>query len=88
MTTEFLALDEILALHAASLRQFGGETGVASVTLLQSAVVRPRTSVGGRMLHDGLHQQAAAYLFYLIRTVPSSTATSASAWPQRSPSSA
>lgn len=39
----FLSLDEVLAIHAASLRAFGGAEGVRDLGLLESALYRPQT---------------------------------------------
>jgi death-on-curing protein len=67
---EFLALDEVLALHADQIRRYGGASGLRDLALLQSAIAMPETSYGGEYLHGSVFEMAAAYLFHLARTLP------------------
>ena len=67
---EFLALDEVLALHADLIRRYGGSTGLRDLALLQSALAMPEASYGGERLHGSLFEMAAAYLFHLARNHP------------------
>ena len=69
MSTRFLALDEIVALQAVLLK-YGGDTGVRDFGLLQSALAMPEASFDGALLHPTLHEQAAAYLFHLVKNHP------------------
>jgi death-on-curing protein len=69
VSTRFLALDEVVALHAALLK-YGGDTGVRDFGLLQSALAMPEASFDGALLHATLHEQAAAYLFHLVKNHP------------------
>lgn len=66
----FLELDDVLALHAESLRRFGGGPGLRDVALLESAVAMPRATMFGQPLHVTLEEQAAAYLFHLVKNHP------------------
>ena len=66
----FLELDDVLALHAESIRRFGGGPGLRDVTLLESAVAMPKASMFGEPLHATVEEQAAAYLFHLVKNHP------------------
>lgn len=63
----FLALDQILELHARQIQQFGGADGVRDIQLVESAAAQPRQASGGQYLHKTLAEMAAAYLFHLVR---------------------
>ena len=66
----FLALDEVLALHADQIRRYGGRAGVRDLELLKSALAAPETTYGGEYLHTDLFEMAAAYLFHIVRNYP------------------
>jgi death-on-curing protein len=70
MKLEFLELDDVLAIHAESIRRFGGATGLRDPGLLESALAMPRATMFGELLHSTLHEQAAAYLFHLVKNHP------------------
>ena len=70
MTVVFLALDEVLALHADQIKRYGGRPGIRDITLLKSALAVPSATFGGGFLHARLHEMAAAYLFHLVRNHP------------------
>ena len=70
MRVEFLTLDEILSLHADQIARYGGSALVRDVGLLQSALGMPAATVGRELLHASLDEQAAAYLFYLVKNHP------------------
>jgi len=66
----YLALDEVLALHAEQVRRFGGAAGLRDPGLLESAVAMPRATFDGEALHPTPFEAAAAYLFHLARKHP------------------
>jgi death-on-curing protein len=66
----FLALDEVLAVHAHQIARYGGAPGLRDRGLLESALAMPAAAFGGEMLHPSLHEQAAAYLFHLVKNHP------------------
>ena len=70
MKVVFLTLDEVLALHADQIDQYGGSLGLRDVGLLESALAAPAATFGGRYLHGSLHEMAAAHLFHLVRDHP------------------
>ncbi|MBI5489990.1 MAG: type II toxin-antitoxin system death-on-curing family toxin [Deltaproteobacteria bacterium] len=66
----FLTLDEVLALHDHQIRRYGGAAGVRDVGLLASAIGMPSATFDGVLLHAGLAEMAAAYLFHLVQNHP------------------
>jgi death-on-curing protein len=67
---EFLTLDDVLSLHADQITRYGGSPLVRDVGLLESAVATPTATFGGEWLHGSLEEQAAAYLFHLVKNHP------------------
>lgn len=61
-STVFVALDEILYLHAVLIERFGGTIGVRDLGLLESALARPRSGY-----YATLSLQAAALLQSLAK---------------------
>lgn len=85
MKVVFLALDEVLALHADQIGRYGGRRGIRDVGLLQSALAVPAATFGAGFLHGSVHEMAAAYLFHLAQNHPFVDGTSGSGswrcWP-------
>jgi death-on-curing protein len=63
--SRFLTLDEVLAIHEASIERFGGTAGVRDLGLLESALFRPRTGH-----YRDLTEMAAAMFESLIMNHP------------------
>lgn len=70
MKIRFLALEEVLALHADQIERYGGSAGVRDLGLLESAVATPESTFGDGYLHGTLPEMAAAYLFHLAKNHP------------------
>ena len=70
MRVEFLTLDDVLSLHADQIARYGGSPLIRDVGLLESAVATPTATFGGELLHGSLEEQAAAYLFHLVKNHP------------------
>jgi death on curing protein len=66
----FLTLDEALAIHAHQIARYGGALGVRDQGLLESAMAMPAATFAGEYLHPSLPEQAAAYLFHLVKNHP------------------
>ena len=66
----FLTVEQVLAIHSRMMQEFGGESSVRDLGLLESAVMIPAAWFEHRYLHDGLPAMAAAYLFHLCRNHP------------------
>jgi len=67
---QFLTLDEALAIHAHQIARYGGALGVRDRGLLESALAMPAATFAGDYLHPSLPEQAAAYLFHLVKNHP------------------
>jgi death-on-curing protein len=67
---QFLTLDEALAIHAHQIGRYGGALGVRDRGLLESALAMPAATFAGDYLHPSLPEQAAAYLFHLVKNHP------------------
>ena len=70
MPAQFLTLDEALAIHAHQIARYGGALGVRDRGLLESALAMPAATFAGDYLHPSLPEQAAAYLFHLVKNHP------------------
>jgi death-on-curing protein len=66
----FLLFDEVLALHTRQIDQYGGAYGLRDLGLLQSALATPEASFDGEPLHPTVFEQAAAYLYHLVKNHP------------------
>ncbi len=66
----FLTVDEVLELHDLQIQRYGGSSGVRDKGLLESAVAMPQASFGGKYMHEGLFQMAAAYAFHIAENQP------------------
>jgi len=63
----YLTLGEIIALHRRIIAQSGGSPGVRDLAAIESAVSRPRVSVGGADAYPSILEKAAALGFSLAR---------------------
>ena len=61
----FLNRANIVAIHADTLQQEGGLTGIRDIGLLDSAIAMPQQQWAGTVLHPGLAAKAAAYLYHI-----------------------
>lgn len=68
--TEFLTLDDVLALHSGSIARFRGDPGIKDLRLLESAIAMPEASFWGADLHETLAEKAGAYLFHVTKNHP------------------
>ena len=70
MKIAFLSLAEVVVIHEAQIRRFGGSFGLRDQGLLEAAVNMPQATFGGHFLHEDLQGMAAAYLFHLVANHP------------------
>ena len=66
----FLSVDCVLEIHRRVIEEFGGDPGLRDRGLLGSAVAMPQSTFGGKDLHAGLAEKAAAYHFHLCANHP------------------
>jgi death-on-curing protein len=70
MMTEYLSVEQVLALHEGLTDQFGGASGVRDRRALESAVARPAMTFGGEDLYGDLAAKAAALMHSLVLNHP------------------
>lgn len=66
----FLTIDEVLAIHAHMIDRYGGSHGIRDRGLLESTLAMPEATFAGAELHATVPEQAAAYLFHLVKNHP------------------
>jgi death on curing protein len=76
----FVAIDEVLLLHALAILEFGGSAGTRDVGLLESAIAQPEMTFEGQMLHRTVVEMAAAYAFHLCQNHPFADGNKRTAW--------
>lgn len=62
----FLTLEQVLAIHDDQIEKYGGSHGIHSLSLLESAVMRPQSSFGGKDLYPTIFGKAAALMHSMI----------------------
>lgn len=68
--TNYLSLNEVLAIHFDLVRRYGGSQGLRDNDLLISAISRPQVSFGGADLYPNIYLKAAALMHSLIMKHP------------------
>jgi death on curing protein len=66
----FLSLSEALLILQDQIRRYGGSYGVRDLSLLSSALAMPLATFEGRLLHETIFDQAAAYAFHVCQNHP------------------
>ena len=66
----YLSVEIIFEIHRRVIDDFGGEPGLRDRGMLESAVALPQSTFGGKDLHAGLAEKAAAYHFHLCANHP------------------
>lgn len=66
----FLTLEQVLYIHEDQIEKYGGSHGVRDLTLLESAILRPQTTFGGRELYESIFDKAAALMHSLLLNHP------------------
>ena len=65
-----LTPEQILEIHSAAIRLFGGSPGLRDSALLHSAAAAPQATFGGESTFSDPVEVAAAYLYYLCSNHP------------------
>ena len=83
--TNFLTLEQVLAIHFDQIENYGGSHGVRDLSLLESAVMRPQASFMGEDVYEDLFAKAAALFHSLVLNHPfidanKRTSTVATGW--------
>ncbi len=64
---KYLTTPQVLALHDQMVKRFGGSFGVRDITLIESAVERPKPTFDGKDLYKGVFLKAAALMHSLLK---------------------
>jgi death-on-curing protein len=70
MSVRLLTVEQVLYIHDRLIEATGGSHGVRALSLLESAIARPRQGFGERELFPDLHVKAAALLDGIARNHP------------------
>ncbi len=70
MTTAYLSVEQVLALHREQVHRYGGARGLRDRGLLESAVARPAMTFDGEDLYENLASKAAALMHSLVLNHP------------------
>ncbi len=69
-SVSFLEVYEVLLIHEDQINLYGGDLGIRSVELLESAVNMPSASFEGNYLHKTIFDKASAYIFHISQNHP------------------
>lgn len=67
---EYLSVEEVIDMHDAFLKEFGGLQGIRDINLLMSALETPKGTMFGQDLHPTIFDKAAAYLYHIVCNHP------------------
>jgi death-on-curing protein len=67
---KYLAIQQVLRIHARTIAQFGGDASIRDLGLLESAVAQPRARYGDVELYPTLVDKAVALAFSLSEKCP------------------
>jgi death-on-curing family protein len=68
--TNYLTLEEVLAIHFDQINRYGGSHGVRELNLLIAAISRPQATFGGFDLYSDVFSKASALLQSLVMNHP------------------
>jgi death-on-curing protein len=63
----FLTLAEAIEIHRDQISRYGGQAGVRTFDLLESALAQPEATFAGEWLHRDHWEMAAAYAYHLCQ---------------------
>lgn len=64
--TVFLSLEQVIAIHDDQIELYGGSHGIGKLELLESAVMRPQITFGGKDLYPSVFDKSAAVFHSLV----------------------
>jgi death-on-curing protein len=65
-----ISIEQVLAIHAIAIKQFGGSVGVRNAEMLDSAIKRPFQTFGGEPLYPSIFEKAAAIIESVLMNHP------------------
>ncbi|HSX03606.1 MAG TPA: type II toxin-antitoxin system death-on-curing family toxin [Rhabdochlamydiaceae bacterium] len=66
----YLEIEEVIEIHDAMIKNFGGLEGVRDKNLLLSAIENPKMAVFGHELYQSIFDKASCYLYDIVRNHP------------------
>ena len=66
----YLTAEQVLFIHYRLIEETGGSHGVRDISLLQSAIARPMSSLGGKDLYPDIFTKAASLMHSIIKNHP------------------
>jgi len=70
MSYRYLTKNEVLTIHEAMVRRYGGSLRIWDERKLDAAVEAPRSGFGGVLAHSTVWEVAAAYWFHISQAHP------------------
>ncbi len=70
MSTTYITLEQLLVIHEDQIIRYEGKSGIRTLSLLESAILRPQSTFNGNELYVDLFEKAAALIHLLIRNHP------------------
>ena len=64
---DFLAMDEVLSIHAHQVQTYGGILGIRDIGMLEAAIAMPQAAYADQYVHGDVFEMAAAYLFHICK---------------------
>jgi death on curing protein len=64
--TIYLTLEQVITIHDGQIEKYGGSHGIGRLELLESAVVRPQSTFGGKDLYPTLFIKVAALMHSIV----------------------
>ena len=68
--TSYITLEQVLAIHHDQIERYGGSHGIRDLTLLESAIERPKSSFMGEDLYPTIFDKAAALMHSILLNHP------------------
>lgn len=66
----FLSIEDVIQIQQDTVEHEGGGRGLRDLGCLIAAVMMPRQTFGGQVLHEDLAAMSAAYLFHIAQNRP------------------
>lgn len=68
--TEYLTVEQVIAVHDELLKRYGGLQGIRDKNLLCSAIDAPKAALFGQEMYPSVYEKAAAYLYHIVCNHP------------------
>ncbi|MFT7557376.1 MAG: death-on-curing protein [Planctomycetota bacterium] len=63
----YLSVEEVILVHRQVISVYGGVQGILDIHLLESAIFRPQTTIGGQEMFPEVFDKAAVLMQLIIR---------------------